>query len=188
MSTTTSNKIKEIYLEKLKLQFHKVRKDYLVYLKTKSIPSRKNMTTMPSIGTIVADLDKAVNTITLFKRIAKKSNNDGWEELKSFTPTKIDYDRTSFSRIYYKTQKYIHRDIIMTKEDVDVWFEQGHAECTGSELCDYLFNGIKISSYKPYKEVEQTSYLNVPDDELSMEQLTIKMREEVDANVGVCPF
>ena len=178
--------IKAIYLDNFKLDFHKTRKEYLIYLKTKSIPKMSSFTKMPKIGVICGSLDKATQTITLTKRVPKTSQNkDGFKELKSFTPTAIDFDRTSHNRIYYKTQEYLHKDIILSKKSCEVYFEDGFTKCTGQELADYLWESKDLPNFTPNK-VKVKSYLNIPDDKLSGEEIRLKMEEEI--SIGLVPF
>lgn len=180
---------KEIYIGTYKVEFHRVKKDYLVYLQSKSICKRSSFTKMPKIGIISADLDVEKNMISLYKRVAiKGANKSGFELLKEFTPTVIDYERTTFNRIYYKTQKYLHKDILLQKDEIEVYFEDGFSKCNGKQLVDFLFNEIELDNFTPFKQKvnKVVSLLNVPDEKLTGEQLVDKMREEI-AN-GLCPF
>jgi len=178
--------IKAIYLGNFKLEFHKIRKDYLIHLQNKSICKRSSFTKMPKIGIISADLDKTTNIISLFQRVAKNaSHKDGFKLLSEFKPTEVNYDRTTHSRIYYKTQKFLHKDILLTKSEVEIFFENGVSKCTGQELVDYLWESKELSNFTPNK-VKAKSYLNIPDDKLTGDEIRLKMEEEI--SVGICPF
>jgi len=177
-------KTNTIFIGNFKIEFYKTRKEYIIYLVQKSIPAKNSFTKLPKLGVLAGILESDNQTIILHKRVAKTSRNKtGWEKVNTFTPTEIS-DKTTFARIYYKTQKFLHKDILVKQEIVEAYFDTFMVKCTGQILYDYLFYNIELPEC--VKTYNKRNLLTVPDYLLSGELLMDKMRLEIQQNTA--PF
>jgi len=175
-------KIKKIICDGFKMDYHKVKKDFIVYLTTKSYPSKKSVDKMPKIGMKFA-LSIGNNQVEFWERIAKDKSGNCWKLLGTFTFTEVEI---CGSRVSVRKQNYIHKDILNDKKECELFFDDGSRQIVnGTVLSNYLFDGCNLPENEPRKNVI-TNLLEIADEFLNGEQLVEKMRLEI--NMGICPF
>ena len=152
MKTTeksTGLKAKVLFInENWSIEFLKTRKDFVMYLTKKSLPNFDNIGgKLPKVGIKFAKVVNDNKDIEIWERVAKNKAGKVFEKLGTYSPTRIEKTAT---RVYYYTQKPLHKDIIASKKSVSVIFENGlKHECTGDELNNILFDG-----FNPFDNIE----------------------------------
>lgn len=174
--------IKCIIADGFKMDFHKTKKDFIVYLTTKTYPSKRSISKMPKIGMKFAQvLDK--NQVEFWERIAKTKSGESFKLLGTYTFTEVEI---CGSRVSVRKQNYIHKDMLNDKKECELFFDNGQRQIvSGTELLNHLFNGCMLPEMKSNENII-TNLLDVADEFLNGEQLCEKMRLEI--NMGKCPF
>lgn len=181
--------IKCIFADGLKLDYYKTKKDYIVYLATKSYKNFDNLGgKLPRLGVKFAKLN-GKNEVEFYERVQKDRFGKHFKLIGTFNFTEIEKTATN---IIVKKQKYIHRDIIQDKKECELFFEDGTRQIvSGVVLINHLFNGSPLGcseqitpEMQPKNECRDI--LSIPDWELSGEQLFEKMQKEIQ--MGICPF
>lgn len=169
--------IKLIIADNLKIEFLKVRKDYIIGLSGRTLINRRSLgSKAPKIGLKAAECRDG-KLITIYEYTGVKK---GWVKLKEFTPTSVDVYPT---KIYYKAQKYFHKDILADKQKCELFFDnEERYVCSPLEALSYIFEAKTPPTTKQVKK----DLLNTADELLSWEELTEKMNLLV--KMGLCPF
>lgn len=172
--------IKTIIADNLKLDFHKTKKDFVVYLQTKRYPLKSNLgTKAPKVGTKFASLADN-GQVEFWERITKDKFGNCWKKLGTFTYSEVEKTAT---HLFCKKQKYLHRDILQDKNECTVFYDDGSSQTvSGIVLVNCLFNGCTM----PKIIEKQVNLIDIPDHKLSGEQLVEKMR--LLESLGMCPF
>ena len=169
--------LKLIVADNLKIEFCKVKKDYIIGLASKSLINKRSLGSKPpKIGLKAAEC-RDNKLITIYEYTGVKQ---GWIKLKEFTPTEVSIYPT---KIYYKAQKYFHKDILAGKSNCELFFddETKHV-CSPSEALSFIFEAKVLPTPKQVKK----DLLNTADELLSWEELTEKM--DLMVKLGMCPF
>ena len=124
--------LKLIIADNLKIEFHKVKGDYIIGLVTKSLVNKKNIGSRPpKVGLKAAEV-KHGSKIVIYEYTGTKH---GWVKLNEFSPTEI---KTYPQKILYKTQRYFHKDIITSKSHCELFFDND---------VSYIFSPIEALSF-----------------------------------------
>ena len=166
-----------IIADNLKIEFCKVKKDYIIGLASKSLINKRSLGSKPpKIGLKAAEC-KDGKLITIYEYTGVKQ---GWVKLQDFTPTEVSVYPT---KIYYKSQKYFHKDIIKDKSKCELFFDDKTSHvCSPSEALSFIFEAKVLPTPKQVKK----DLLNTADELLSWEELWEKQQLEI--SMGICPF
>jgi hypothetical protein len=184
--------IKCIIADDFKMDFHKVKKDFVVYLQPKKYRLLSSLgTKLPKLGVKFAKLTED-GKVEFWERVSKSKSGQNFALLGTYSYTQIE--KYSTFLICFK-QKYAHRDILQDKKQCSVFYEDGTSQIvSGVVLVNHLFNGSPLPSNCEIEAVKQEatvitepkSLLETPDWELTGEQLWEKQRMEIQ--MGICPF
>jgi hypothetical protein len=170
-------KLQLIIADNLKIEFCKVKKDYIVGLAGKSLINRKSLGSKPPKVGLKAAECKDGKLITIYEYTGTKQ---GWVKLLNFTPTSVDVYHT---KIYYKSQKYFHKDIIKDKSKCELFFDDKTSHvCSPSEALSFIFEAKVLPTPKQVKK----DLLNTADELLSCEE--IWKNQQLEISMGICPF
>ena len=175
--------IKTIFADNLKLDFHKTKKDFIVYLVTKRYPLMSNLgTKAPKIGTKFCKLTEK-GEVEFFERVKADKNGNCWKKLGTFTYTEVEKTAT---HLLCKKQSFLHRDILQDKKECEIFFDDGSKQkVSGVVLVNCLFNGCPL----PQIIEKKPDLLSIPDEKLGWEKLAEKMRLEMAVyGSDYCPF
>ena len=178
--------IKTIFADGLKLDYHKTKKDFVVYLQTKRYPLKSNLgTKAPKIGMKFAALAED-GKVEFWERVKQDKNGNCWKKLGSFNYTEVEKTAT---HIICKKQNYLHRDILQDKKECELFFDDGTKQkVSGVVLVNCLFNDCPLPKVI---EPEKTKFdlLKIADEKLNPEMLAEKMRLEMAVyGNDYCPF
>ena len=162
------------------IEFHKTRKDYVIHLQKKSLPNKKNISKLPKVGVKMAEINKD-GALEIYERIAKDKQDKVFKLLGTYTPTKIEY---GINRIYYYTQKFLHRDIIEKQKQIELYLSDKRTLlCSGEIAAKYLFNELELPAIiQAVPEIDEETIA-----EMEIEQMVIEedARQQEDFyNIG----
>ena len=176
--------ITAIISDNLVLEYHKTKKDFLVYLTRKSYPLKSSLgTKAPKIGQKFAVADIENKSVEFWERTKQDKSGNCWTKLGTFNYTSVEKTAT---RVVVKKQAYLHKDILASKSECELFFsDETRQKVTGLQVVEHLFNDKPLPKVKTIKE-KIVNLLEIADEKLNPDQLAEKMRLEM--SMGICPF
>lgn len=177
--------IKCIIADDFKMDFHKVKKDFVVYLQPKKYRLLSSLgTKLPKLGVKFAKLTED-GKVEFWERVSKSKSGQNFTLLGTYSYTQIE--KYSTCLICFK-QKYVHRDILQDKKQCSVFYEDGTSQIvSGITLVNCLFNNSPMP--KMIEKQPERDLLTVSDELLSQSELVRKMQlEKAKYGAAYCPF
>ena len=129
--------LKLIIADNLKIEFHKIKGDYIIGLVKKSLINKNGLGSRPpKVGLKAAEVKHGSKKIVIYEYTGVKH---GWVKLNEFTPTDVTVYAT---KICYKRQRFFHKNIIKSKSRCELFFDNNLSHVFEPiEALSFIFDG-----------------------------------------------